>query len=97
MGETSPFGDAPESPLLHLSDGRTDGYLVDGTCMGTYVHGILDNRSFVDFLLQPFADKMAEANTPLDYQAFKEEQYDKLAVHVRRYVDMERLYQILSA
>ena len=97
MGETRPFGDAMESPLLHLSDGRTDGYLVDGTCMGTYVHGILDNRSFVDFLLQPFADKMAEANTPFDYQAFKEEQYDKLAAHVRRYVDMERLYQILSA
>ncbi|MBR2777808.1 MAG: cobyric acid synthase [Prevotella sp.] len=97
MGETRPFGDAPEAPLLHLSDGRTDGYLVDGTCMGTYVHGILDNRSFVDFLLQPFADKMAEANTPFDYQAFKEEQYDKLAAHVRRYVDMEPLYQILSA
>lgn len=29
-------------------------------------------------------------------QAFKEQQYDKLAEHVRKYVDIPRLYQILS-
>ena len=96
MGETSPFGDARAQPLLHLSDGREDGYIVDNKCMGTYLHGILDNQPFVDFLLQPFAEKLAEADKPFDYQAFKEEQYDKLADHVRRYVDMERLYQILT-
>ena len=55
-----------------------------------------DNQPFVDFLLQPFAEKLAEADNPFDYQAFKEEQYDKLADHVRRHVDMERLYQILA-
>ena len=96
MGETSPFGGARAQPLLHLSDGREDGYIVDNKCMGTYLHGILDNQPFVDFLLQPFAEKLAEADKPFDYQAFKEEQYDKLADHVRRYVDMERLYQILT-
>ena len=96
MGETSPFGDARAQPLLHLSDGREDGYIVDNKCMGTYLHGILDNQPFVDFLFQPFAEKLAEADKPFDYQAFKEEQYDKLADHVRRYVDMERLYQILT-
>ncbi len=97
MGETRPMGDAPAAPLLHLSDGRTDGYLVDNKCMGTYVHGILDNQAFVDFLLQPFADKVEAAGKSFDYAAFKEEQYDKLADHVRRHVDMERIYQILTA
>ena len=96
MGETRPFGDAKPSPLLHLSDGREDGYLVDNKCIGTYLHGILDNASFVEFLLQPFADKIANANKPFDYQAFKEEQYDKLAAHVRKHVDMDKLYQILK-
>ena len=96
MGETRPFGDAKPQPLLHLSDGQEDGYIIDNKCMGTYLHGILDNQPFVDFLLQPFAEKLAEADKPFDYQAFKEEQYDKLADHVRRYVDMERLYQILT-
>lgn len=96
MGETSPFGDAKPSPLLHLADGRKDGYIVDAKCMGTYVHGILDNSAFVDFLLQPFAEKLDKKENAFDYAAFKESQYDKLADHVRRHVDMERIYQILS-
>ena len=95
MGETRPFGDAKASPLLHLSDGREDGYIVDNKCMGTYVHGILDNASFVDFLLQPFAAKLSLTEASFDYAAFKETQYDKLADHVRQHVDMERIYQIL--
>ena len=96
MGQTQPFGSAQPSPLLHLSDGRQDGYLVDNKCMGTYVHGILDNASFVDFLLQPFAEKLSQTNASFDYQAFKEEQYDKLADHVRQHVDMQKIYQILN-
>ena len=96
MGQTQPFGSAQPSPLLHLSDGRQDGYLVDNKCMGTYVHGILDNASFVDFLLQPYAEKLSQTNASFDYQAFKEEQYDKLADHVRQHVDMQKIYQILN-
>ena len=96
MGQTQPFGSALPSPLLHLSDGRKDGYIADNKCMGTYVHGILDNASFVDFLLQPFAEKLSQTNASFDYQAFKEKQYDKLADHVRQHVDIERIYQILT-
>lgn len=96
MGETVPFGNANESPLLQLNDGRPDGYIVDNKCMGTYVHGILDNAPFVDFLLQPFADKLAETDKAFDYQKFKEEQYDRLAEHVRKHVDMEQIYKILT-
>lgn len=105
MGETRPFGDAKPSPLLHLDDGRADGYIVSSKCMGTYVHGILDNPSFADFLLKPFAHKISGSSAPgsqqgktapFCYQAFKEEQYDRLAAHVRQHVDMPRLYQILG-
>ena len=96
MGETRPFGEAKSSPLLHLSDGREDGYIVDEKCMGTYVHGILDNPTFVDFLLRPFAAKIQEAGAAFDYAAFMEEQYNLLAAHVRQHVDMDRLYQILK-
>jgi adenosylcobyric acid synthase len=96
MGETHPFGDAEASPMLHLQDGRADGYRVNERCMGTYVHGILDNAAFVDELLKPFAEKFSGEATSFDYRAYKEEQYNKLADHVRRYVDMDRIYQILS-
>lgn len=95
MGETRPFGDAPDSPLFSLSDGRKDGYIVSEQCMGTYIHGVLDNKQFVDRLLKPFAEKLAKASEPFDYEAFKNEQYDKLAAHVRKYVDMERIYELI--
>ena len=97
MGETQPYGNVRPSPLLQLSDGREDGCFVSERCMGTYVHGILDNAPFVDFLLRPFKDKLQQTGRPFDYQAFKEEQYDKLAAHVRQHVDMDKLYQILTA
>ena len=96
QGETQPYGDAKPRPFVTFDDGKTDGYVVSPKCMGTYIHGILDNPAFVDQLLQPFADKLNAAAKPFDYQAFKEQQYDLLADHVRRYVDIPRLYQILT-
>ena len=94
MGETTPL--EQPSPLLTFEDGTTDGYYVSDRCMGTYVHGILDNAPFIDKLLAPFSDKMQKASAPFDYAAFKEEQYNKLADHVRSHVDMGLVYQILS-
>ena len=96
MGSTVPIEDAPASPLNQLEDGQWDGCIVDRTCMGTYIHGILDNPAFIDFLLEPFADKLSETAEAFDYRRFKEEQYDKLAEHVRRHVDMSLIYRILT-
>ena len=96
MGQTCPFGNAPAQPFARLSDGRTDGYVVSERLMGTYIHGVLDNADMVDLLLTPHADRLNSTTRPFDYHAFKEEQYDLLADHVRRYVDIDRLYQILT-
>ena len=96
MGETRPFGDAKPSPLTQLDDGTPDGYIVNEKCMGTYLHGILDNAPFVDFLLSPYAEKISQSAETFDYVSFKEEQYNRLAEHVRHHVDMEKIYEILS-
>ena len=95
MGETRPFGDAKSSPLTQLDDGTPDGYIVNEKCMGTYLHGILDNAPFVDFLLSPYAEKISQSAETFDYVSFKEEQYNRLAEHVRHHVDMEKIYEIL--
>jgi adenosylcobyric acid synthase len=93
MGATTPL-ETP-SPLLQLSDGRHDGFWVDRRCMGTYVHGILDNQPFIDYLLQPYAGKLQQQQA-FDYAAYKQQQYDLLADHVRRYVDIPAVYRILA-
>ena len=96
MGKTLPVEGSPFQPLNRLEDGQDDGCLVDEKCMGTYIHGILDNPAFIDRLLAPHSARLAESAAAFDYHAFKEEQYDLLADHVRRYVDIPLLYKILS-
>lgn len=81
--------------FAQLEDGTEDGCWLNHHCMGTYLHGVLDNQAFVDYLLEPFAEKRKQRDT-FDYASFKEQQYDKLADWVRSSVDMPKLYQILN-
>ena len=96
MGETVPLAGTTPSPFASLDDGRQDGFYRDERCWGTYLHGVLDNRPVIDALLSPFANLFVAAPPPLDYATFKEEQYDRLALHVRNHLDVERLYEILK-
>ena len=95
-GETHPCDDAPLHPLVTMDDGTPEGYKVSEKCMGTYIHGILDNEAFIDDLLAPFAEKLKERSQSFDYHAFKEQQYDLLADHVRQHLNMDLLYQLLT-
>ena len=88
---TSPAGDGRPSPLCIKSDGTADGWQADDRCMGTYIHGILDNGAFVDRLLEPYAEKTAQKHGEDDWVKFKESQYDLLADHIRRHVDMNKI------
>lgn len=94
MGETFPVEGGKKSPLNLLEEGREDGYWADDKCMGTYIHGILDNAPFIDYLLAPYAGE--SRRTEFDYREFKRRQYDLLADHVRKYVDIPAIYKILE-
>jgi adenosylcobyric acid synthase len=75
-------------------------------CIGTYIHGFLDNGPVIEHILRdkyhgdcPSCEKRSglQRDCPRDLQAFKDQQYDKLADHVRRHVDIERIYEILKS
>lgn len=91
MGRTERLDGA--EPLARTAEGAAEGCVAE-RAMGTYLHGILDNSAFIERLLVPFADKLDVK--PFDYAAFKEEQYDRLAAHVRRHVDMQTIYKLLQ-
>jgi adenosylcobyric acid synthase len=93
MGRTSCIGDAEESPVNRLPDGRTEGYWMNERCWGTYMHGILDNADVLDALAEGFDKQKCEH---FDYAAFKEEQYDKLADLVRAHIDLKEIYSQLT-
>ena len=64
-------------------------------CIGTYIHGILDNPPFINYILQPFSNK--ESTSPsLSIDEFKDLQYNKLADFVRKHINIQQLYNILS-
>ena len=86
---------------IHQGVSDTDqAILQTDHCIGTYIHGFLDNAPVIEHLLKKFMDR-TQGNAAHDkvqsYAEFKEEQYDKLAAHVRQYVDIESIYQILTA
>lgn len=96
MGRTTAIQGEVMQPLALLADGRIDGYHVSPRCMGTYLHGILDNSSFVNYILSPFADKLTEVEVQ-DYDSYKSEQYDRLASHLRQHLDVELLYSLMKS
>ena len=93
MGRTVLLDGATASPLNRLPDGQADGYLLNDKCWGTYLHGILDNN----VVLNDLATGLTQASPKtFDYAEFKEQQYDKLARHVRACVDMDYIYSTLK-
>lgn len=97
MGVTRPQSEGKSfTPLNRLEEGDSDGCLGSSTCLGSYIHGILDNPAFIDFLLEPHQEKIHTTNTPFNYHQFKETQYDKLAAHVRAHINLPLVYEILT-
>lgn len=87
-------GQACQGYEIHQGVSDTDQAIFQTDhCIGTYIHGFLDNMPVVEYLLK---DKVVSSTKLKSYSEFKEEQYDKLAEHVRKYVDIPRLYQILQ-
>lgn len=91
MGKTSITG--AEQPVAYLEDGEPDGYYLSPLCWGSYLHGILDNEAVINDLLAPYTDELLST---LDYQAFRDGEYDKLAALLRANLDIDQVYQQLK-
>ena len=79
---------------IHQGVSDTDeAILQTDHCLGTYIHGFLDNAPVIDYLLK---DKAVFIHSEQSLADFKEEQYNKLADHVRNHVDIDRIYKILT-
>ena len=105
-------GQACQGYEIHQGISTTDkAILQTDHCIGTYIHGFLDNAPVIEYILSEkgkdrstqgslctFRSKKSEKlATALSYADFKQQQYNKLADHVRQHVDINKLYQILSS
>lgn len=91
MGRTSPNAgtEHPEQPV----------FLEEGNIYGTYLHGLFDAPEVIPALRQALARlrgiTLPEAKA-VDYEAFKEREYDRLAEQLRKAIDMDMIYRILG-
>nr|WP_330373834.1 cobyric acid synthase [Robinsoniella peoriensis] len=92
-------------PLTSISDGVThskekpDGAYRDHV-YGSYVHGIFDKEEVAKEVIMSLGRMKgidATEITSVDFQEFKETQYDILASELRKHFDMKEIYRILEA
>lgn len=93
MGDTTVRSKA--EPVNVLLNGKQDGYKISEKCWGTYIHGILDNQAVIDDIIGEYQQE--KRITSFDYKKFKEDQYDLLALHLRKHIDMEHIYRNLRS
>jgi len=80
--------------LLTLSDGSQEGCHISAKCFGSYIHGILDNTVVRNYMLSPY---ISNNNTISNFlKTHREEQFDRLADHVRKYVDVETIIKMVQ-
>ncbi len=76
------------TPLVKTLDGHFEGTYLNVHCWGTYMHGILDNQVVIDHLLAPYTNK---SGSKLGYSDFKEQSYNRLADHLRKYINVDAI------
>lgn len=81
------------SPLCIISGNEPDGYFLNPSTWGTYIHGIFDNGAVVENILGLVGVKAVEK---LDFRQYKDENYNKLANLVRENIDLEYIYSTLQ-
>jgi adenosylcobyric acid synthase len=71
-----------------------------GRVWGTYVHGIFDNDHFRRAFLHDLERRSGRTNTlsaaPFSFRQGKEEQFDRLAEHVRKHCDVGQIYRLIG-
>ena len=70
-----------------------------GNIFGSYLHGIFDHPQMVKQLVAALCRRKgldAQSIHAVDFQSYKEQQYDLLAKGVRESLDMEQIYRILQ-
>lgn len=97
MGHTANLGGCREA--IRLCDGRIDGLSNEkGTVFGSYLHGLFDTDGLAQALTAALALKkgICLEEEEFDLQAYKEQQYDKLADLIRSSFDMKAVYRMME-
>lgn len=94
MGETV----SKEKAFIKCSDGTSDGAIKD-RLIGTYFHGIFDNREFTSNLINKIKTlKGIEHNNEsvMDFKEYKDSEFNRLADLYSQCLDMDKIERIIK-
>ena len=97
-GVSTVASDAEAISVIERDDEGNIILMQNDNVLGTYVHGIFDNEDLAYRLVNEMASRKGvtlDADSEMDYQAFKDHEYDKLADIVRANLDMNYIYEIM--
>jgi adenosylcobyric acid synthase len=80
------------SPLCNLNTSETDGCYLNPKTWGSYIHGIFDNATVIEHILQQVQPNI---KVTVSYRDIKENGYNQLAKLVRQQVNMDYIYKTL--
>ena len=81
-------GPALDRPAIQLTD-KVDGVISnDNQIMGTYLHGVFDQTTALSSLLKWTG---LNETSDFDYEALREQELDRLADEIQKYIDIELL------
>ena len=97
MGRTVSAAPPLVSFVTQTGEARTDG-LFQGNVWGCYVHGIFDKAETAEALVNCLlrAKGLDRKAASVDWQAYAQLQYDRLAAGLRASLDLEQIYRILN-
>jgi adenosylcobyric acid synthase len=100
MGQTeSPTAGRPFS--IEQRSGKScsdrDGYISkDGHVLGTYIHGVFQNDTWRRAVLSELAERKGKTLSAMTSSFSAEEQYDRLAAHVRASLNMDLILRLVG-
>jgi adenosylcobyric acid synthase len=78
-------------PFARLADGAPEGAVsADGQVIGTYMHGIFSD----DRQRSAWLTRLAAGPSAIRYESLIEETLDRLAAHLARHIDLDRLLSL---
>ncbi|MBO7093749.1 MAG: cobyric acid synthase CobQ, partial [Spirochaetia bacterium] len=85
---------------IHMGQSNIHGAVLQkGNVYGSYIHGLFDGAGIAKIIVEALYKKRNltfDENAVFDPQAYREEQYDRLAESVRGALDMKLIYSIVS-
>ena len=94
MGNTVNNNEEPLFFLDRLRGGLTEGSVnQDRKLFGTYQHGVFEMPAFRDHIMKLIGAKDTKR---LDYNAYVEENLDKLANGFEKALDMDKLWELIG-